>query len=167
MQRRRRLAREEGQGVSAGSPVAVLVRCSTDQVWGVRGLPMGWNMTPHPALCLNPPPRSSKHDPAPSPAITFLLLQDMTCYKYTVWCIPSNRYNSNPALTWNELYDLGLDPYETINRCGKCECAGGNLTWVGVMCGVERMDCAIDAAYASKRGSWVVWVCKVNRPDAK
>lgn len=53
------------------------------------------------------------------------LLQDMTCYKYTVWCIPSNRYNNNPALTWNELYDLGLDPYETINRCGKCECVWG------------------------------------------
>ncbi|GAX84170.1 hypothetical protein CEUSTIGMA_g11593.t1 [Chlamydomonas eustigma] len=42
--------------------------------------------------------------------------QGMTCYKYTVWCIPANAYNILDNLNFFELYDLGLDPYELNNR---------------------------------------------------
>lgn len=41
---------------------------------------------------------------------------DMTCYKYTIWCIPKNLYNWNDSLNFKELYDLGLDPFELNNR---------------------------------------------------
>lgn len=43
----------------------------------------------------------------------------MTCYKYTAWCIPANTINKNRQdnVNLNELYDLGLDPYELTNRC--------------------------------------------------
>ncbi|KAG1675376.1 hypothetical protein FOA52_012295 [Chlamydomonas sp. UWO 241] len=40
----------------------------------------------------------------------------VTCYKYAVWCIPENRYNALDNLNLNEMYDLGLDPYELNNR---------------------------------------------------
>ncbi|KAG1675374.1 hypothetical protein FOA52_012293 [Chlamydomonas sp. UWO 241] len=40
----------------------------------------------------------------------------MTCYKYTIWCIPNNTFNPVDGLILRELYDLGLDPYELNNR---------------------------------------------------
>eukprot|EP00955_Chlamydomonas_euryale_P080645 363446-Chlamydomonas_euryale.AAC.16 len=41
---------------------------------------------------------------------------EMTCYKYTVWCIPANRWNDDDSLNWHELFDLGRDPYELNNK---------------------------------------------------
>ena len=40
----------------------------------------------------------------------------MTCYKYTVWCLPLSLYNWKDNLNFKELYDLGLDPFEINNR---------------------------------------------------
>ena len=40
----------------------------------------------------------------------------MTCYKYSLWCIPPNKYNGGINTNLHELYDLGLDPYELNNR---------------------------------------------------
>lgn len=40
----------------------------------------------------------------------------MTCYKYTVWCLPESRANNHEGLNLRELFDLGMDPWEVNNR---------------------------------------------------
>jgi len=40
----------------------------------------------------------------------------MTCYKYALWCVPANKWNTVDNLNLHELFDLGLDPWELNNR---------------------------------------------------
>ncbi len=83
----------------------------------------------------------------------------MTCYKYTVWCIPvfntDWKGNVTGCVNVHELFDLGLDPYEINNRYPQLTAANTTAQRL-----ISRLDAALTVlAYCrglSCRNPWHV-----------